>query len=298
MDINPKDFIETVYVRGVQISLVASGDGTEIIYHKLNPGVRWALEPTEGWTALEYFLVLSGELRYPSDNGYKVLKPGDSFYRSPVTDHHIFQSYQTTEFLYITSQPIFHHYSKASHGIMDLAVSIEEKDGYTVDHCSRIKRWSMLIGEELGFNAKQLLVLNNASFLHDVGKVKVPLSILQKPGKLTPKEWEIMKKHTTFGRELLESTQVPSLVDAGPIVEQHHERYDGTGYPFGLKKNEISIEASIIAVVDSYDAITSDRVYQKGRPKEEAIEEIFRCRGTMYHPDIVDIFLSLQNKMI
>ena len=297
MDINQKDFIETVYVRGVQISLLASGDGTEIIYHKLNHGVRWALEPTEGWTALEYLLVLSGELRYPTGNGFKVLKSGDSFFRSPVTDHFIFQSNQTTEFLYITSQPIFHHYSKASHDIMDLAVSIEEKDGYTVDHCSRINRLSMLVGEQLGFNAKQLLVLNKASFLHDVGKVKVPLSILQKPSKLTSDEWEIMKKHTTYGREMLESTKVPLLVDAGPIVEQHHERYDGKGYPFGLKKDEISIEASIIAVVDSYDAMTTDRVYQKGMSKEKALEEILRCRGTMYNPDIVDIFLSLQNKI-
>ncbi|MEH7119159.1 HD-GYP domain-containing protein [Neobacillus vireti] len=297
MDINQKDFIETVHVRGVQISLLASGDGTEIIYHKLNPGIRWALEPTEGWTALEYLYILSGELKYPAGNGFKVLKAGDSFFRNPVAEHFIFQSYQTTEFLYITSQPIFHHYSKSTHYIMDLAVSIEQKDGYTVDHCSRINRLSMLMGEELGFNAKQLLVLNKASFLHDVGKVKVPLSILQKPTKLTAEEWEIMKKHTTYGRELLESTQVPSLVEAAPIVEQHHERYDGKGYPYGLKKDEISVEASIIAVVDSYDAMTTDRVYQKGRSKEEALEEIFRCRGTMYNPDIVDIFLSLQNKI-
>ncbi|WP_160725887.1 HD-GYP domain-containing protein [Bacillus sp. USDA818B3_A] len=297
MDINHKDFIETVHVRGVQISLLASGDGTEIIYHKLNPGVRWALGPAEGWTALEYLLVLSGELRYPSDNGYKVLKPGDSFFKRPVTDYYIFQSNQTTEFLYITSQPIFHHYSKASHDILDLALTIEEKDGYTVDHCARINRFSMLIGEELGFNAKQLLILNKASFLHDVGKVKVPLSILQKPGKLTSEEWEIMKKHTIYGRELLESTRLPVLIDAGVIVEQHHERYDGKGYPYGLMKNEISIEASIIAIVDSYDAMTTDRVYQKGKSKEEALEEIFRCRGTMYDPDIVDIFLSLQSKI-
>jgi len=298
VDINQKDFIETVHVRGVQISLLASGDGTEIIYHKLNPGVRWALGPSEGWTALEYLLVLSGELRYPTGNGFKVLKSGDSFYKSPVKDYFIFQSNQTTEFLYISSQPIFHHYSKATHDIMDLAVSIAEKDGYTVDHCSRINRLSMLMGEELGFNAKQLLVLNKASFLHDVGKVQVPLAILQKPSKLTSEEWEIMKKHTIYGREILEKTKLPVLVDAGPIVEQHHERYDGKGYPYGLKKQEISLEASIIAVVDSYDAMTTDRVYQKGRSKEDALEEILRCRGTMYNPDIVDLFLSLQNKVI
>jgi HD-GYP domain-containing protein (c-di-GMP phosphodiesterase class II) len=295
--INEESFIETVHMKGLQVSLIASGDGTEIIYHKLDPGTRWALGPTDGWDALEYFHVLSGELSLQTDDGFKAIKAGDCFYRIPVTEHYIFQSIGTTEFLYVTSQPIFHHYSKITKEFMDLAVSIEEKDGYTVDHCHRINKLSMLVGETLGLKTKEILRLNLASFLHDVGKLKIPLEILQKPGKLTTEEWEIMKQHTTFGREILENTSHPLLLNAGFVVEQHHERFDGKGYPKGLKGDEISIEASIIAIVDSFDAMTSKRVYKEAMSQDEAYEEILRCRGTMYNPDIVDVFLGLKNKI-
>jgi HD-GYP domain-containing protein (c-di-GMP phosphodiesterase class II) len=295
--VNEESFIETVHMKGLQVSLIASGDGTEIIYHKLDPGTRWALEPSEGWDALEYFHVLSGELTLQNDDGFKFIKKGDSFYKIPVTEHYIFQSIGTTEFLYVTSQPIFHHYSKITREFMELSISIEEKDGYTVDHCHRINKLCMLVGETLGLKTKEILRLNIASFLHDVGKLKIPLEILQKPGKLTPEEWEIMMKHSTYGREILEASNLPLLVNAGIVVEQHHERYDGKGYPKGLKGDEISIEASIISVADSFDAMTSERVYKKGRTNEEAFEEILRCRGTMYNPEIVDIFLELKDKI-
>ena len=111
----------------------------------------------------------------------------------------------------------------------ELAISIEEKDGYTHDHCSRITKMSMLVGKAMGLNSKQMLRLNLASFFHDIGKVKVPLEILQKPGKLTEEEWEIMKQHPTYGREILEETRIPTLASAGKVVEQHHERYDRKG---------------------------------------------------------------------
>jgi HD-GYP domain-containing protein (c-di-GMP phosphodiesterase class II) len=127
--------------------------------------------------------------------------------------------------------------------------------------------------------------------------VKIPLDILQKPDKLSNEEWEVMKRHSIYGREILEETQLPLLMNAGLIVEQHHERYDGKGYPYGLAKDDIKIEASIISVVDSYDAITTDRPYHKGKTKEEAIFEIKRYRGTMYHPIVVDTFLLLQDRI-
>jgi HD-GYP domain-containing protein (c-di-GMP phosphodiesterase class II) len=296
--VNEESFIETVHMKGLQVSLIASGDGTEIIYHKLEAGTRWGLEPSEGWEALEYFHVLSGELRLLKEDGnYKSIKTGDSFYKQPVKEHHIFLSIKTTEFLYVTSQPIFHHYSKITKEIHELSVSIEEKDGYTVDHCYRINKLSMLVGEAIGLKPKQVLRLNIASYLHDVGKLNVPLDILQKPGKLTTEEWDIMKQHSTFGREILNETGIPLLIDAGIVVEQHHERFDGKGYPKGLKGEEILIEAAIISVVDSFDAMTTDRVYKKGKTKEEAYEEILRCRGTMYHPEIVDVFLVLKDKI-
>jgi len=281
----------------LQLSLIAAGDGTEVIHHKLQPGSSWAMGPEEGWEGLEYFFIVSGKLVYQRDEVSIELIPGQSFFESPIKEYTIFHAKEETEFIYVTSQPVFHHYSQLSKDLLELTISIEEKDGYTRDHCERIKDYSMLVGEVLDLNTKQIARLNLASFFHDLGKVKVPLNILQKPSKLTDDEWEIMKLHTTFGRELLEETRIPLLGEIGLIVEQHHERYDGKGYPKGLKGDEITIEAAIIAVVDSFDAMTTDRVYKKGKSKKEAFEEILKNRGTMYHPQVVDAFIALQDKI-
>lgn len=295
--VNRGQFIETVQVKKLEVSLISSGDGTEIIHHKLEADGIWGLTPQEGWDALEHFTVLSGRLRFQTDQGIQYLYPGDSYFECPIRHALIFYAEEETEFIYVSSRPVFHIYSQANKKTMDLAISIEEKDGYTADHCHRIAQMSMMVGEKMGLDPYQLVKLNLSSFFHDVGKVKVPLSILQKPGKLSNEEWEIMKLHTTYGREILEETNLPLLKLAGEIVEQHHERYDGKGYPKGLSDDRIAIEAAIISVVDSYDAMTTDRIYQKGRTKEEALEEIRRCSGTMYNPEVVKVFLSLREKL-
>ena len=296
--INVGEFIETVYFNGLQLSLMASGDGTEVIYHKLQTGSSWAMTPEDGWDGFEYFYILSGTLSHRTDEKIVEMSSGQAFFESPIKKYSIFTAVEETEFIYITSQPVFHYYSEISKDLMDLAISIEEKDGYTRDHCERIKHYSMLVGEALNLNSKQITRLNLASFFHDVGKVRVPLEILQKPGKLTDSEWDTMKKHTTFGRQLLEETKIPVLCEVGLIVEQHHERYDGNGYPKGLKENEISIESSIISVVDSFDAMTTDRVYKKGIPPKDAFEEILKNKGTMYHPLVVDTFIALKEEIL
>lgn len=295
--INAGEFIETVNFKGLQISLVAAGDGTEIIHHKLQPGSSWAMSPEEGWEGLEFFYVLKGKLVYQTDDELTEVKAGQSFYECPIKKYSIFHAEEITEFIYVSSQPVFHHYSQLSRDLMELTISIEEKDGYTVDHCERIKYYSMLVGEALNLNSKQMVRLNLGSFFHDAGKVKVPLHILQKPGKLTDEEWEEMKKHTTYGKELLEETRIPVLREVALIVEQHHERYDGKGYPKNLKGDEIEIEAAIISVVDSFDAMTTDRVYKKAKSKEEALEEIIQNKGQMYNPLVVDTFISIKEKI-
>ncbi|MFT8322978.1 MAG: HD-GYP domain-containing protein [Bacillus sp. (in: firmicutes)] len=301
--INAGEFIETVHIKGLQISLIAAGDGTEVIYHKMQSGSRWAMGPVDGWNGLEYIYILSGKIVMQSHVDEKnnpeiqLLTKGQAVCGAPIKTHSIFHAEEEAEFLYVSSQPVFHQYSHVSKKLMELAISIEEKDGYTVDHCERIKNYSMLVGEALNLTPNQLINLNYASFYHDIGKIKVPLRILQKPGKLTDEEWKVMKQHTTYGKEVLLKTNNPALIAVGEIVEQHHERYDGKGYPKGLKEDEISIEASIIAVVDSFDAMTTDRVYKKGKSNEEAFEEIKINRGTMYHPLIVDTFLSLKEKI-
>lgn len=285
--------IDKAYMKGLEVSLLSSYDGTEVIHHRLMAGNRWALVPEENWNALEYIYILSGQLVWRNSDGDVVLNPGDSFYSTPVQIHARFESIMDTEFLYVVSRPIFHHYSKAATEMLEKAVMIEKKDGYTADHCQRIANLSLLIGEKLGLTANQLYNLSFAAFQHDIGKIKVPLEILNKKSKLDPDEWELLKQHPTLGREILENCDFLPLRAAGKIVEQHHERFDGLGYPLQLKGDEIDICAAIISVADSYDAMTSDRVYRNALAKDLAVMEIIKNKGTMYHPKVVDVFLSL-----
>lgn len=289
--------LERASSKGLCVSLLASGDGTEIIHHSLSEGSRWALVPEEGWDALESIFILSGTLKFKSGDKDISLKSGDFFSAHPVTKHSIFIAETDCQFLYVSSQPVFHHYSQLTSKLMELAVAVEEKDGYTADHCHRIRQYSMMVGEVMRMTSNELYELNFGALLHDIGKTRIPSHILGKPGKLTPVEWNIMKLHTVYGKQILVETGLPNLIRASSIVEQHHERFDGKGYPYGLSGDQICLGAHIVSVVDSYDAMTTDRVYQKSRSKEEAIEEIIRCRGTMYHPEIVDYFLRISENI-
>ncbi len=297
MNILKNNAIEKVYLKNMELSLLASGDGTEVILHKLNKGARWAMGPAEDWTALEHLTILSGTLNYNSPSEEIILRAGDSVNACPVTEHSIFVAETEVEFIYVTSQPQFHFYSNSLKEMLDLAVLVEKKDGYTAEHCDRIKELSMSVGTVIGLSQDELYILNLAAFLHDIGKIKVPDEILNKPNKLTDEEYEIMKKHTTWGKETLAATQLVDLIKAGDIIEQHHERFDGKGYPNNLTGEEIHIEAAIITVVDAFDAMTSDRVYRKGMDIDSALEEITRNRGTMFNPKIVDAFLSIKDTL-
>lgn len=293
MNIVKKNPLNKVLMKNMELSLLASGDGTEVILHKLYAGAHLAMTPADDWTALEHLTILSGRLLMVSSAGEVVLERGDSVNACPVKEHMIFTALTEVEFLYVTSQPQFHFYSNSVKDMMDLAIRVEEKDGYTSDHCDRIKELSMKLGKVMGLDSDELYIMNLAGFLHDVGKVKVPDEILKKPGKLTNEEYKIIKMHTVWGREILTETNNPDLIKAGEIVEQHHERFDGKGYPHQLKGGEIRTEAAIITVVDAFDAMTTDRVYRKGMTQEEAFEELARNKGTMFHPDVVDSFFSI-----
>lgn len=289
-----KEAAESIVMNGLELSLLASGDGMELIRHRLKAKTSWAMVPESGWTALEFLVVISGSLRWRRESGDVILRAGDSLSAQPVSKHCIFIAIDDCEFLYASSQPVFHLYSQQLHQMRNLAVTVEEKDGYTAEHCTRIMNLAMLVGRQMKLGVHELYHLNFGAFLHDLGKVRVPERILGKPGGLTDDEWVVMKQHTLYGRDMLQETKLPFLLAAGQIVQQHHERYNGTGYPYGLIGSDILLTSAIVGVVDSYDAITSDRVYRPGRPHAEALAEIRRCRGTLYHPDVVDAFVDIE----
>jgi len=180
---------------------------------------------------------------------------------------------------------------------ISLSAAIEAKDHYTQGHTTRVTNICLEIGKKLIENKeihsddKFLEHLHIAALLHDIGKIGVPENILNKNGTLTEEEWEKMKQHPIVGANILES--IKELESAIEGVKHHHERYDGKGYPGGLDNGEIPMIAAIIAVADTFDAITSDRPYRKAKSREEAISEIKRVSGKQLHPKAVTAFLEL-----
>ena len=161
----------------------------------------------------------------------------------------------------------------------------------TGGHSKRVVEFSRLLARKVGLRGNQALHITRGALLHDVGKIGIPDDILLKPGRLTEGEWKVMKMHPTVGYNMLKDIKFlePSLT----VIRNHHEHYDGSGYPDGLKGNEIPLGARIFALVDAFDAITSDRVYKKAKSVAEAREEIFRNAGTQFGPEIVQAFLKL-----
>jgi diguanylate cyclase (GGDEF)-like protein len=167
-----------------------------------------------------------------------------------------------------------------------------EKSFETEEHCLRIKDYAVKMGEKMSLSHSEMNSIVLLSYLHDIGKVSVPDAVLMKPTKLDKDEWESMKKHSEIGAKILRG--IPDLEYIAEAVHAHHENWDGTGYPRGLKKEQIPLMARIIRVVDSYDAMSNARVYSIARPKFEVVNEIKRCSGTLYDPEIVDIFMDVQ----
>jgi putative nucleotidyltransferase with HDIG domain len=171
--------------------------------------------------------------------------------------------------------------------IESLALAIEAKDQTTHDHLQRVRVYAVGIGEDLGMTGVELEALRAAALLHDIGKIAVPEFIISKPGKLTPEEFQKMKVHPVVGAEILERVRFPFPV--APLVRAHHEKWDGTGYPAGLKGEEIPLGARILSVVDCLDALASDRQYRKALPLSEAMAIVERDSGKAFDPRIVEI---------
>lgn len=172
-----------------------------------------------------------------------------------------------------------------------LAYAVEAKDVYTKGHSMRVSQYAALIGEYMGLSREKIEQLRIAGILHDIGKIGISDAILLKMGKLTDEEYKVIKSHPEISRRILMPIDLPEeILEA---VSKHHERYDGKGYPYGLKGEEIPIEAAILGVADAFDAMTSDRSYRKGMNVEEAINELLKYKGTQFHPEVVDTFISI-----
>ena len=177
--------------------------------------------------------------------------------------------------------------------VQTLRYTVEAKDTYTRGHSDRVSEYSVLIGEKLGLPEDQIKTLRIGGLFHDIGKIGIPDSILLKPDKLSDDEYSQIKNHPSIGAHILGSAEI--FKDIIPIVKHHHERYDGNGYPSRLKGEEIPYIARIAAVADTFDAMTSRRSYRGPIDIEHVKEEIKRCEGTQFDPQIAEVFLDILN---
>jgi putative nucleotidyltransferase with HDIG domain len=173
-----------------------------------------------------------------------------------------------------------------------LAFTIDAKDHYTQGHSQSVSRLAAQIGQQLGLSKDELEEIRLAGILHDIGKIGVPESVLNKPSCLTPEEYELMKSHATLGERILAPLKVKAIERIRKMVRSHHERVDGKGYPDGLLGEDIPLGARIITIADCYDTLISDRSYKKACPLQEAIEELQRGSGTQFDTKLLDAFLQ------
>lgn len=181
---------------------------------------------------------------------------------------------------------------KATVQIMSsLQTAMEEKDGYTAGHTRRVTDYTMLLGEAAELLNEDMVVLRRASQFHDIGKLVIDLSCIQKPGVLTLEEWELIKKHPEVGASIIEP--LTFMDRERDIIRHHHEKLDGSGYPDGISGNELDTLTRIITIADSYDAMTSRRNYRKNLSTPEAVGELRRCAGLQFDADLVEIFAGV-----
>ena len=179
--------------------------------------------------------------------------------------------------------------------ISALAIAVEAKDSYTRGHLKRVSEYVEELAKEMGFDEKAIRVMKDGAFLHDLGKIAINDEILRKPGQLTPQERVAMKEHAVIGENII--APLSSLRELRAIVRYHQEWYDGTGYPDGLKGEEIPIGARILAVVDVYDALTTDRPYRRALPHEVALKMICDESGTHFDPQVVSAFIRVAERI-
>jgi putative nucleotidyltransferase with HDIG domain len=197
-----------------------------------------------------------------------------------------------TEMLRQAVEDLEHSYDITLEALGD---ALDLKDSETEGHSKRVTAYTIALARAMDITSAEIKVIARGAFLHDIGKMAIPDEILRKPGKLSPKEQKVMREHCARGYHMLR--KIPFLSAATEIVFTHQEHHDGSGYPSGLRRNEIPIGSRIFAVADALDAITSDRPYRKARSFDAARKEILRCSGTQFDPNVVEAFLTIPNDL-
>jgi putative nucleotidyltransferase with HDIG domain len=265
----------------------------EIISYAVREGASFAFGPAHDALPADsvlFIYVCSGTIRVSSDSRNRVLAPGDFAWFSDVGDYTRFSAETDASLLLIANDKIFASLKERVDRIYSLHAGMKGKDGSTGEHLKRVSAICRDIAYRLSLQQRQVTALIFAAYFHDIGKIEVPDAILKKPGPLDPGELQVMREHVSisadiFAREFGNDEGIePERVRE--IIYRHHERLDGSGYPEGVTADDIPIEARILAAVDSFDAMTSDRPYSKALSPEDAIE-LLKYDPSGYDPEVV-----------
>ena len=272
------------------IRLLLSKPNMEIMLQRLKKGAFVCLTPPADPSATEFFYLLSGKLHIILPTETVSLEAGSSFYIDNLEQDVSLETETNGELLYIASKPVYNEILDYQKNLNYLVNRVDEKDHYTLRHSHNVMEYSVLIARFMAREQQEIDNLTTASLFHDVGKCFVPDEILKKPAKLTDDEYKVIQKHPLDSARLLESRFGKRVAD---IARSHHERLDGSGYPLGLCKDEISLAGRIIGVADSFDTMTSRRVYTL-HPKtfSEAAEELCSLPDK-YDADVCSALLEL-----
>lgn len=303
-DIRIKAYLPRVFTDQSVTTYLGSAENISYSLYTLFPNTTtWVYNNSNNSADfVERYTILTGVLDIDCDGQKSILHQGDVIDVYKCTGVVTCNAESHVEILFEMTSSIFEKSFSEREIIQRDAKRIQEVDGYTYHHCSRIRDYSIELWKKMRPGSQGVAIISMGSYFHDIGKLAIPLEILNKTGKLTEEEWKVIKMHTTLGAEMMRNHEIERIRKAAFIVEEHHERYDGKGYPYGLIGNEISIEASIVSVVDAFDAMTTNRIYRKAMTIDEAIQEMKDGKGTQFHPEVVDEFLAMleekQNKWI
>lgn len=282
------NYLDKIVYDKNEIHLLAHGGQTEVHTHTYEKDRLFYVYPTDSGQVFEFYYILSGELVCDLDDKKVTIGPNDFFTANGIKEPVHFKTLSEVKLLSFSNEQTFKDMNNDLSPLMELVKQVEKKDYYTEKHSYRVAYYSALIAKKLKITNKALLGnIFDAAYLHDIGKINVPEEILNKPGRLTKEEFDIIKKHPVDGAEMVKGTKYEHLV---PAILQHHERLNGSGYPDGLKGEDIILEARIMAVSDTFDAMTEDRAYRKAFSPQYAIDELKQMSGSHYDAEIVTAF--------
>ncbi|MCA0984225.1 HD domain-containing protein [Halobacillus yeomjeoni] len=284
------EHLEQVVFEHFDISLLSRGGGTEVMVQTITKDHMFYVYPSDNPGVMEFFYILSGEMICEWGGEKIKLGPGDHYTAYNLEEAVHFTTLSDVVYLWVINEPTFYQLSEEVLNLKKVVDEVEKKDRYTYKHSERVAEYAIKIAKKLMLPKGRLEQLYLSSILHDIGKIHTPIEVLNKPGRLTDEEFGIIKRHPVDGAEMVKGLYHDEI---SKIILQHHERLNGTGYPNRISGEDILFEAKIIAVSDTFDAMTEDRAYRKALTAQFALDELKKLKGTHYDTEVVDAFENI-----